>query len=532
MRPGTGAFTALKERFGVEIIGATTGEVDRRALGSLVFRDAEAAAALNGIAWPAIADKLRELMDAIRARAAVLPATGRATLIFVEAAVLTAAGWHALSPPLFDEVWAVWSSRELRLARLAAGRSIPAASAELRMAAQPSDASVLRHCHVALSNLGPVEGLCRAGGCLADHRVARGRAALWPRAATGKWLRVVGSPPSRADLEEAAGDPGAGAWGTDTPGAAASPEGPALVEVPGQEGTAGGGVDVAAAKAASAAERVLLVDGENACLGGVRRSEMRAGRLWHRATYVFIRRRAARTTVETAADARLSGGSVSVEERVLVHRRTAWKDYCPSYMDTNSGGVVAEHEAGDEAASAERELAEEVGLGRLAGRGGPVPSILFSRRSETERARVWGAVADHDVGTADPRASSGSDEVGLDARRAAVAWCAQAGPMLRLQATEVVAAHWFTPGEVEAAAAVDDWTQDGLEFLRAFLRFRETGELGADCAAGPPPGFAAAGAGSDEHSSASAWHAVFAVGVVAAAVAVGISVWWSRKRAE
>ncbi|KAA0159463.1 hypothetical protein FNF31_04829 [Cafeteria roenbergensis] len=514
MEPGSDAFEQLKAAFGVGIINAATGKVDRGALGAIVFKDASAVNKLNGIAWPAIAGQLRQLLRSLRTRAV---REGKRRLVFVEAAVLVAAGWDRAEPALFDEVWAVWAPVELRVRRLARGRGMSAEEARRRIAAQPPLPDVLSRCQVALSNFGSVEALARAGVELAADRAARGRAALWPAAAVGPWLRVVGVPPPRETLDASLrAGAGAGAAAGGSPRSALpSPAGSAAVS-PGGAGSAAGsaaaedGVDVASARAKSAAEAVLLVDGSNADCGSVRRSEMRRGRLWHRATYVFVRRATAATTAGPVGAGPV--GRAGTEDRFLVHRRTAWKDYCPGFMDTNSGGVVGADEGGRESEAAARELAEEVGLGPGAGRPGVAPRVLFFKRMESERARVWAAVAEFDAGQAEvaeeaqDKAALPAPPAGMSPEQRAVSWGALAGPTLRLQASEVAAAFWLTAAEVEEAAAdpADEWTPDGLRCMWSYLRRRD-GASDSDEEAAAPAGQRGAGAapeastvGSDE----------------------------------
>ena len=86
-------------------------------------------------------------------------------------------------------------------------------------------------------------------------------------------------------------------------------------------------------------EQVIVVDEANREVGVVSRAEMRAKRLPHRATYIFVFR---------------SDGSL------LVQHRTATKDVYPSYLDLCSGGVVSAGESYE--IGAERELAEEMGI--------------------------------------------------------------------------------------------------------------------------------------------------------------------------
>ena len=84
---------------------------------------------------------------------------------------------------------------------------------------------------------------------------------------------------------------------------------------------------------------MIIVDEANHEVGVVSRAEMRARRLRHRATYIFVFR---------------SDGAL------LVQHRTATKDVYPSYLDLCSGGVVSAGESYE--AGAERELAEEMGI--------------------------------------------------------------------------------------------------------------------------------------------------------------------------
>ncbi len=93
----------------------------------------------------------------------------------------------------------------------------------------------------------------------------------------------------------------------------------------------------------SADERVWVVDDHNRPIGVASRARMRAERLGHRVTYVFVHDGAG---------------------RVFVHLRTPIKDVYPGYYDAAAGGVVLAGERYDE--SARRELAEELGVSGVA----------------------------------------------------------------------------------------------------------------------------------------------------------------------
>lgn len=89
-------------------------------------------------------------------------------------------------------------------------------------------------------------------------------------------------------------------------------------------------------------ELVDIVDERDEVVGVVKRAEMRARRLRHRAVYVAVRTSAA---------------------ELVVHRRADWKDVYPGAWDVCFGGVLGAGEAWDDAAR--RELAEEAGVDGL-----------------------------------------------------------------------------------------------------------------------------------------------------------------------
>lgn len=91
---------------------------------------------------------------------------------------------------------------------------------------------------------------------------------------------------------------------------------------------------------ASAEEMVSLVDPAGRVIGSAARARVRAENLRHAASAVLLRD---------------PGG------RIYVHRRAPDKDWCPSCHDAAAGGVLRAGED-DPAASARRELAEELGI--------------------------------------------------------------------------------------------------------------------------------------------------------------------------
>lgn len=119
---GEPAFDLIVEAFGPEILAAD-GSLDRRALGRIVFNDADELRRLEAIVHPAVRPRiLAAIADA---------ESGGAPAVVIEAIRLVEAGYAATC----DEVWLVTCDREAQLARLAS-RGLPPAEASARIATQ------------------------------------------------------------------------------------------------------------------------------------------------------------------------------------------------------------------------------------------------------------------------------------------------------------------------------------------------------------------------------------------------------------
>ena len=147
-------------------------------------------------------------------------------------------------------------------------------------------------------------------------------------------------------------------------------------------------------------EIVALVDRSGAVVGSAERSVVRRENLLHAATAVLVRDPAG---------------------RIYVHRRSPDKDWAPSAHDAAAGGVMAYGE--EPAASAARELAEELGIDRRrrCARWG-------CRSTRTTRPAAW-STASRPPGTARSRHADGEVVWGawmtleeLDERLADPAW--------------------------------------------------------------------------------------------------------------
>lgn len=143
-RAGTETYAALVEAFGPGIVGAD-GEIDRRALGAIVFADPEQRRRLQDIVWPRMKAMLRQQLDELRA-------AGTAIAV-VEAAVLIEAGWL----DLVDEVWVVQVPEAIAMQRLMARNGFSADDARARIRAQISNEERARYAQVIIDNSGSVE---------------------------------------------------------------------------------------------------------------------------------------------------------------------------------------------------------------------------------------------------------------------------------------------------------------------------------------------------------------------------------------
>ena len=159
-------------------------------------------------------------------------------------------------------------------------------------------------------------------------------------------------------------------------------------------------------------ERVDVVDDADQVTGQVSRREMRAGRLRHRAVYVFV---------------------FNESGQLFVHKRTGTKDVYPSYYDLAAGGVLAAGEEYD--TGAQRELAEELGVVEV-----ELRRLFPFRFSDSDGANINGMVYS----------------------------CCYGGEM-RLQESEVEHGSWMDLDQVVELAQSQPTCPDSLEALRLYL---------------------------------------------------------------
>ncbi len=162
-----------------------------------------------------------------------------------------------------------------------------------------------------------------------------------------------------------------------------------------------------------AEEMVQVVDENNNETDAVPRRVMREKCLIHRATYVLV---------------------FNSRGELFVQKRTAIKDIYPGFYDIAAGGVVLAGETYRR--SAERELSEELGIS-----GVELTHHFDFFYEDKSRNRVWGSV-----------------------------WsCVYDGDMV-FQEEEVESGFFAFPADILAMSETSDFTPDGIEVLKRFVR--------------------------------------------------------------
>jgi dephospho-CoA kinase len=140
-RQGTDTYAAIVATFGTGILNAA-GEIDRRALGSIVFADAEKLKQLEAIMHPAIAfESQRRIIEA------------PTPIIVYEAIKLIEAGRAGMC----DALWVVTAKYEVQLDRLMRDRNLSEAEARTRIEAQPLQTEKIKFATVVIDNNGLLE---------------------------------------------------------------------------------------------------------------------------------------------------------------------------------------------------------------------------------------------------------------------------------------------------------------------------------------------------------------------------------------
>ncbi|KAL1137624.1 hypothetical protein AAG570_009320 [Ranatra chinensis] len=139
-RKGLPIYYKIINHFGSNILD-TNGEIDRKALGRLVFSDKHQLDNLNKILWPAILKKAKELsLD--------LYAQGHKVIV-MEAAVLIQAGWSEHC----HEIWTCIIPPDEAVRRIKERTNLSEEEAKLRVMSQPSNLEQVSNAHLVFCTL-------------------------------------------------------------------------------------------------------------------------------------------------------------------------------------------------------------------------------------------------------------------------------------------------------------------------------------------------------------------------------------------
>lgn len=134
MAPGAPAYAAVVAAFGPDIV-AENGEIDRQALGEIVFSDPEALQRLESLVHPAVIAEVNAWI-----------ATRETPVVVVEAIKLLESGMAET----YDAIWVTACSEATQATRLMDSRGMTRAEALTRIHAQPPQAEKIARADVVI----------------------------------------------------------------------------------------------------------------------------------------------------------------------------------------------------------------------------------------------------------------------------------------------------------------------------------------------------------------------------------------------
>ena len=147
-RPHQGIWQEVVQAFGEEIL-QPDGEVDRKALGAIVFSQPDARAKLNGIMHPWMAKEIERQIGQMQ--------KDGVEVVVLEAALLIEAGWQKL----VDELWVTTAEEELAVRRVSCRSGLTEEQVRGRMATQMPVAEKIEQADVVIDNSGSLNELHR-----------------------------------------------------------------------------------------------------------------------------------------------------------------------------------------------------------------------------------------------------------------------------------------------------------------------------------------------------------------------------------
>ena len=147
-RPHKGIWQEVVQAFGEGIL-QPDGEVDRKALGTIVFSQPDARTKLNGIMHPWMAKEIERQIDQMR--------HDGVEVVGLEAALLIEAGWQRL----VDELWVTTADEDEAVRRVSRRSGLTEEQVRGRMATQMPVSQKIEQADVVIDNSGNLEDLQR-----------------------------------------------------------------------------------------------------------------------------------------------------------------------------------------------------------------------------------------------------------------------------------------------------------------------------------------------------------------------------------
>lgn len=141
LQPGGELFDVYVRHFGKKIL-TEDGTLDRKLIGEIIFNDVNERQWINSVAHPILLQKARDFL--------VECSQIGARLVVLEVPLLFEAGWEFL----FDEIWAVYTRRDLQFYRLMVRDNLTEEQAMARINAQMPLSEICARADVKIFNIG------------------------------------------------------------------------------------------------------------------------------------------------------------------------------------------------------------------------------------------------------------------------------------------------------------------------------------------------------------------------------------------
>lgn len=141
LEPGGALFDIYVRHFGGYVV-TREGVLNRRLIGEIIFNHPDEREWINSVAHPVLLNKARDfLVECMEVGAG---------LVVLEVPLLFEAGWEFL----FDEIWAVYTKRQIQIKRLMRRDNLTKQQALSRINAQMSTQEIRERADVTIRNLG------------------------------------------------------------------------------------------------------------------------------------------------------------------------------------------------------------------------------------------------------------------------------------------------------------------------------------------------------------------------------------------